>query len=78
MKYALVTCINGNYKIESEHGEDLNAAQMAWHQKCRSLEGADDVVTSVCMVANEDLGTVGGLYEKIDRSVKPENVQSEG
>ena len=75
MKYALVTCINGNYKIESEHGTDLNAAQMAWHAKCRALEGADDVVTAVCMVADENLGTVGGLYEKIDHT---EQEQSEG
>lgn len=73
MKYALVTCINGNYKIESEHGTDLNAAQMAWHQKCRSLEGADDVVTAVCMVADENFGTVGSLYEKIEHPAEEQN-----
>jgi hypothetical protein len=75
MKYALMTCINGNYKIESEHGTDLNAAQMAWHAKCRTLEGASDVITATCMVADENLGTVGGLYEKIEHPV--EEVQTE-
>ena len=73
MRYALVTCINGNYKIESEHGTDLNAAQMAWHQKCRSLEGAPDVITAVCMVADENFGTVGSLYEKIEHPAEDQN-----
>ena len=69
MKYALITCINGNYKIESEHGTNLNAAQMAWHDKCHSLEGAPDVITATCMVADENLETVGNLYEKIEHPV---------
>lgn len=70
MKYALITCINGNYKIESEHGTDLNAAKMAWHEKCRSLEGASDVITATCMVADENLGTVGSLFEQIKHPVE--------
>lgn len=75
MKYALITSINGNFKIESEHGEDLNAAQMAWHQKCRTLEGADDVIFATCMVSDEKLNPVNGLYEKIEH---PTVEQSEG
>lgn len=70
MNYAVVTCINGNYKIESEHETNLNAAQMAWHDRCRILEGASDVITATCMVADENLGTVGGLYEKIEHPVE--------
>lgn len=69
MKYALVTCINGNYKIESEHGTDLNAAQMAWHAKCRTLEGAPDVITATCSVIDENLNTVGSLFEQIEHPV---------
>ena len=75
MKYALMTCINGNYKIESEHGTDLNAAQMAWHDKCRALEGAPDVITATCMVADENLGTVNGLYEKIKHPVEEDQTE---
>lgn len=75
MKYALVTCINGNYKIESEHGTDLNAAQMAWHEKCRSLEGAPDVITATCMVANENLGTVDSLFEQIKHPVEEDQTE---
>ena len=73
MRYALVTCINGNYKIESEHGTNLNAAQMAWHDKCHALEGAPDVITSTCMVADENFGTVGSLYENIEHPVEDQN-----
>lgn len=34
MKYAVISCINGSFKIESEHGDDLQAAIVKHRKTC--------------------------------------------
>lgn len=70
MKYAVVSCINGNYKIESEHGENLTGAKMAWHEKCRSLENEPTVITATVAVVDENYSSIGGFYEHITHEVQ--------
>lgn len=65
MKYALITCINGNFKIESEHGENLEAARTAFYSKCAVLSNTPDVISSQTMVTDEFLQPVMGLKADI-------------
>ena len=68
MKYAVITCINGNFKIESEHGENLEQARTDFYSKCTALSNAPDVVTSKVMVADEFLQPVNDLSAVINHS----------
>lgn len=71
MKYALITCINGNFKIESEHGENIEQARTAFYQKCTTLSNAPDVKKSQTMVADEFLQPVMGLKADIGHDETP-------
>lgn len=66
MKYALLTCINGNYKIESEWS-DLEGAIVAFHQKCAALH--NDKTTSfraIVKVVDENIDGVSGYMESVN------------
>ena len=68
MKMALFTCINGNFKIESEWS-DKDGAAVAFHQKCAALH--NDKTTSFkakVMVMDENFGLVGDYMEVIDHT----------
>ena len=65
MKYALISCINGNFKIESEHGENIEQARTAFYSKCTALSNAPDVIRSRVMVADEFLQPAGDLKADI-------------
>lgn len=72
MKYAVVSCINGNYRIETEHGTNLNAAKMSWHEKCRALENEPTVITATVAVVDENFSSIGGFYEQITHEPQTE------
>ena len=72
MKYAIVKVVNGNFAVASEHGENKDAAIIAFHQLCASLHNASDVVTSCVKIVDEQLDCVDGYVEVIDRRVMPE------
>ncbi len=66
MKMALFTCINGNFKIDSEWSNKDSAA-VAYHQKCAALH--NDKTTSFTarvMVLDETFTLVDGYSEYID------------
>lgn len=65
MKYALVQCVNGNFSIVSEHGENLQAARVAFHDRCKILWNAEDVVEAHVAIIDSNLTFVDGRVEVI-------------
>lgn len=65
-KMALFTCINGNFKIESEWS-DKDGAVVDYHQKCAALN--NDKETSFkarVIILDEDFMRVDSYVEDID------------
>jgi len=65
MKYAIIKVVNGNFSILSEHGNNLEAAIVKFHQECANLWNSKDVVTAQVKIVNEFLETVQGMSENI-------------
>lgn len=72
MKYALITCINGNFKVESEHGSNIEQARTAFYSKCTALSNAPDVIKSQVAVVDIFLNPVMGLKADIGHDAKNE------
>lgn len=69
--YSLVTCINGNFKIEAE-GLSEQSAKVLFHQKCAAFWNAPDVLLGQVAILNQQLQVVGGYTEQIIHTVEPE------
>lgn len=72
MKYALIQCVNGNFSIVSEHGDDLQAARVAFHDRCKNLWNAPDVIEGFVAIIDSNLTYVDGKIEKIEHPVVEE------
>ena len=55
MKYAVVKCVNGNFAISTEHGENKDAAKIAYHQLCAALINDQTTQTAMVKVVDENL-----------------------
>lgn len=69
MKYALIQCVNGSFSIVSEHGENLQAARVAFHDRCKVLWNASDVIEGYVAIIDSNLSYVDGRIEKITHEV---------
>ena len=56
-KFAIVSCVNGNFKIDSEWGSNLEGAIIAWHERCKVLWSAKDVARAVVRLVDRDFNT---------------------
>ena len=65
MKNAIAKCVNGNFSIDSEWNENLNGAKVKFHDVCKTLWNAPDVITAEVMIVNEQLECVEGYKEFI-------------
>ena len=65
MKYAIATCINSNYAIESEGYTTPEAAKVHYFGLCQSLWNAPDVISAYVMIVDEQLDCVEGYKEYI-------------
>jgi hypothetical protein len=78
MQYALITMINGNFKIEVETN-DLQQVTVNFHQKCASLWNAKDVLQARVAIIGQTLGVVsqGGhsYIEYIEHSAEQKEEQ---
>jgi hypothetical protein len=77
MNYALITCVNGTFKIESEHGDNIEQARTAWYAKGETLSNAPDVRRSRIRVVDENLLPVMGLDAEIGHDAPEEPVVPE-
>ena len=72
MKYALAQVSNGNFSIVSEHGTNKQSAFVAFHDRCKILWNAPDVVSAIVAVVDENLDVVEGKKEYISHEVQTE------
>lgn len=72
MKYVLIQCVNGNFSVISEHGDNLKAAKVAFHDICRILWNADDVITGTVAILDEQLNVAEGKIEYISHPTEVE------
>ena len=72
MNYALIQCVNGNFSILSEHGSNLQAARVAFHDRCKILWNAPDVIEGFVAIVDSNLTYVDGKIEKITHTAETE------
>ena len=72
-KYYIIQSSNGTVTIESEW-DDLTKAIVAFHDKCKILWNAPDVIEGIVQIVySADLAVVGGYSEKISH---PQEVET--
>lgn len=69
MQYAIITVINGNYKVEVETN-DQNQVNVNFHQKCMALGNAPDTSFAFVAIVDQHLNIIKS--ETIQRSTSAE------
>ena len=72
MKYAIVKVINGNYFIHSEGITSLESARVQYHDLCKTLWNAPDVLSACVMIVNEQFACIGDYKELISHEPQAE------
>jgi hypothetical protein len=75
--YAVVQCVNGAFSIVSEHGENLQQARYAFHNRCAILWNAPDVEVGYVAILASDLTYVDGRIEKITHDTESDESEAE-
>jgi hypothetical protein len=65
MKYAIINCVNGNFSVIAEGIETDQSARVQFHDRCKVLWNASDVLTGEVAVVDEQLDVYQGLKELI-------------
>lgn len=65
MKYAIIEVTNGNFVVKSEHGENLQAAKVAFHDRCKVLWNDNATLSAQVKIVDEQLDCVEGYSERI-------------
>ena len=71
-KFAVVSVVNGVFKIDSEWGANLDGARVAYHDRCKNLWNAKDVARAVVRLVNIDFNTYDGKVEYIGHEQEAE------
>lgn len=71
MNYAVIQCSNGSFSVVSEWSDNRQGAIMSWHDRCKVLWNASDVVSATVKVVDSNLETVENYVEHIFH-VQPE------
>ena len=75
MKYALIQCVNGSFSVVSEHGTNLQAAKVAFHDRCKVLWNSADVITATVKIVDENLTCVENYVETITHPIVESEVE---
>lgn len=65
MKLAIINCVNGNFSVIAEGITTDQAARVQFHDRCKILWNAPDVLTGEVAVLDEQLDVYQGLKELI-------------
>ena len=76
MKLAIIKVINGNYFIHAEGITALESAKVQYHDLCKILWSASDVISAYVMIVDEQLDVVEGYKEYIHH--EPAQTEPEG
>jgi len=84
MKFAIITCINGNFKVEAEGFTTEQAVLVAYHGACQALWNTPEVLTGEVAIVDEQLDIYKGYKEFIRHTAQqptqtpePEPVEGE-
>lgn len=69
MKYAIVKVVNGNYSIAAEGITEIANAKTLFHDLCKTLWNAPDVISAHVMIVDEQLDVVEGYKEAVHHEV---------
>ena len=61
MNYAIIKCVNGNFELVSEHGDNFVQARTAYYGLCQSLSNASDVVSATVAIIDGNLSPISGF-----------------
>lgn len=64
-KYAIISCINGSFKVESEYTGNLDRAKSNFHELCKNLWNAADVEYAVVKIVDKNFMVVSNKEEYI-------------
>ena len=68
MKYAVLSCRNGTYHVDAEGITDIKTAIVAYHDICKTLWNAPDLLTGCVIITNEQFYAVEGYREEINKT----------
>lgn len=71
MKLAIITCINGNFKVEAEGFTTEQAALVAFHGTAQALWNEPEVITGEVAIVDEQLDIYHGCKEFIRHTPQP-------
>ena len=72
MKYAIIKVVNGSYIIEAEGYTSIEAAKVKFHDVCKALWNAADVISAYVMIVDEQLDAAEGYKEFIHHDAPAE------
>lgn len=78
MKLAIINCVNGNFSVISEGITTDQAARVQFHDRCKILWNAPDVLTGEVAVLDEQLDVYQGLKELIHHDPQQPQPEPEG
>ena len=70
--YTLIQSVNGHFSVISEHGDNLQAARVAFHDRCKILWNSLDVIEGYVAIVDSNLTYVDGRIEYIAHPVETE------
>ena len=76
MKYAIIKCINSNFTVDSEFSE-LQPAKVKFHDVCKILWNASDVLTAKVEIVDEQLNVVEDYREFIHHEQEESEAENE-
>lgn len=65
MKLSIIQCVNGSYSVVAEGLTTEQAALVEFHNRCRILWNAEDVITGEVAIFDEQLDVFQGKKEYI-------------
>lgn len=72
MNYAIVQYSDGTFHIISEHGHDLQAAMINFHNTCAALWNESSVVYAMVKIVDNNWDCVDGHMELITHATTDE------
>ena len=72
MNYAVISFINGAFKVEAECGTNKTQARTIFYQKCAAFSNAPDVITAMIKVVDSQLDCVDSLQAFFSNPVNEE------
>ena len=72
MKLYVIKVVNGNPAIVSEWTDNAQGAIISYHDTCKTLWNASDVLKGTVRIMNEQLECWNGYYETITHTAPAE------